>query len=142
MAFLRSEQSNIHGPTSQVVEHAKGGEADICVQAFFVLFQSTDAGAQLNGLTLLRHTVRNRWEALQPQLQQQLLQFVTSTTVGPGVIGMVQPIRMQLANVLSDLLVLSGDEATEYVLSTAIVQMLQQGVLHRPASATPQPHAS
>lgn len=98
------------------------------MQAFFLLFQSADAGAQLNGLTLLRHVLRNHWEVLQAEQQQQLLQFITAATVDPNVHARAQPIRMQLAYSTCDLLILCGDEATEHFLSTAIVQMLQQGL--------------
>lgn len=111
----------------QLVEHAKSGDAQTCVQAFFLLFQSADAGAQLNGLTLLRHVLRNHWEVLQAEQQQQLLQFITAATVVPNVSSRAQPIRMQLAYATSDLLILSGEEATAHMLSTGIVQMLQQG---------------
>lgn len=114
----------------QVVEHAKSGDAQTCVQAFFLLFQSADAGGQLNGLTLLRHVLRNHWELLQAEQQQQLLQFITAATVGPNVSTRAQPIRMQLAYATSDLLILCGEEATEHLLSTGLVQMLQQGSFH------------
>lgn len=112
----------------QIVEEAKSGDAHTCVQAFFLLFQSADTGAQLNGLTLLRHVLRNHWEVLQAEQQQQLLQFITAATVDPNVHARAQPIRMQLAYSTCDLLILCGDEATEHFLSTAIVQMLQQGL--------------
>jgi uncharacterized protein YaaW (UPF0174 family) len=100
------------------------------VQAFFLLFQNPEIGSQLNGLTLLRHVLRTHWELLQGERQQQLLQFITAATVDPSVSSRAQPIRMQLAYATSDLLVLCGQEAAEQFLSTAITQMLQQGLFH------------
>lgn len=84
----------------------------------------------MNGLTLLRHVLRNHWEVLQAEQQQQLLQFITAATVDPNVSSRIQPIRMQLAYATSDLLILCGEEATDHLLSTGIVQMLQQGSYH------------
>jgi hypothetical protein len=114
----------------QVVEHAKVRDAQTCVQSFFLLFQSADAVDQLNGLTLLRHVLRNHWEVLQKDQQQQLLQFITAATVDPNVSARAQTSCIQLAYATSDLLYLCGEEATAHFLSSGISQMLRQGSHH------------
>eukprot|EP00892_Ulva_mutabilis_P010672 jgi/Ulvmu1/7978/UM004_0211.1 len=110
-----------------VVEQAKAGSPDICVQAFFHLFQSSgDTGAQLNGLTLLRHVLRNRWEALSPEQQRELEQYITSVVLRPETSKQASPIRMQLAYAISDVAVQLGDQSTDSILKNTIPQLVQQ----------------
>lgn len=111
----------------QVVEQAKAGSPDICVQAFFHLFQSTgDIGAQLNGLTLLRHVLRNRWDALSPEQQQELEQYITSIVMSTDTRERAPPIRMQLAYAISDVVVQSGDQSAQNIMTSSIPQLVQQ----------------
>lgn len=120
----------------QVVEQAKAGSPDICVRAFFHLFQSSgDIGAQLNGLTLLRHVLRNRWDALSPEQQQELEQYITSIALSPDTSKHASPIRMQLAYVISDVAVQSGDRSTDNILKNTIPQLVQQSKLLLPLAA-------
>lgn len=111
----------------QVVEQAKAGSPDICVQAFFHLFQSTgDTGAQLNGITLLRHVLRNRWDGLSPEQQQELEQYITSIVMSPDTRERASPIRMQLAYAISDVVVQSGDRSAQHIMKSSIPQLVQQ----------------
>ena len=119
----------------QVVEQAKAGSPEICVQAFFHLFQSSgDTGSQLNGLTLLRHVLRNRWDALSPEQQQELEQHITSIAVSPETSKHASPIRMQLAYAISDVAVQAGDTSADSVLKTTIPQLVQHSTSLRPPS--------
>lgn len=109
------------------MEQAKAGSPDICVQAFFHLFQSTgDTGAQLNGLTLLRHVLRNRWEALSPEQQQELEQYITSIVMSPEAPERDSTIRTQLAYAISDVIVQSGDQSAKNVMNSGVPQLIQQ----------------
>ena len=112
------------------MEQAKAGGPDVCVQAFFHLFQSAgDTGAQLNGLTLLRHVLRNRWEALSPEQQQELEQYISSIVMSPAAREWASPIRLQLAYAISDVAVQSGDQSAQSIMQNNIPQLIQQSEL-------------
>jgi hypothetical protein len=123
--FLRAKVLRV----VQVVEQAKAQDADVCLQAFFTLFQAQDAGAQLNGLALLRHVVSHKWDTLSPPQQQQIAQHVNSCVFSTEVQSRALPIRMQLAYALCDLAIQSGDSSVDQILSSGVPQLVERGSL-------------
>jgi hypothetical protein len=115
----------------QVVEAAKARQPAACLQAFQRLYETDDAGAQLNGLTLARHVIRRHWTALPEDQQLQVVQYVHGIISRPQGRETAPSVKAQLASIAADVAVQAGEECTNHTLHTIVVSLMQAGAIPR-----------
>jgi hypothetical protein len=126
VAALHSSDRN--AALLQIVEDAKSNHPSLCLEAFGQLFRSNDSAAQLNGLSLLRHVIANKWNRLESQQQTSVVQHLYQVLRTADFQAIGAPVRTQFAYALSDVTMVAGQDATEFLLKTSLVELVQKGM--------------
>ena len=120
----------------QAIEDAKLHHPTMCLEAFGVLFLADDAGAQLQGLELLRDVANNSWQKLTSAQHQHVWQQMQQWLSVADYAAMVKPVRSQLASASAAVGVATGQQAVAHTVTQLLPQLLQKGasVLPIPSS--------
>ena len=112
----------------QIVEDAKAKDPGACLEAFGRLFSCSDAAAQLNGLSLLRHVASHTWSLLSADNQQAVVQHMNSILQSSNFAQMASPVRTQFAYALSDVTIAAGQDTIQQTVTQVLSELVQRGV--------------